>query len=275
MARNLKRQEIVSTNLAWALPELDVAERNSLCQRFFGFSGQALLEYGPLWWGSDRGFAQQNRLEGGEWIEAALAQGERVILITGHPLALDVGGMVVSQHYPLVTYANSARNRLVQAMMAWGRCRFDVAVLQRESGMRPLLRALKGGRLLYYVIDEDLGPQHSVFAPFFGVAKATLTAPARVAQMSGAIVAPCFAWFDVERQHYRVAIGRPLAGFPSGDRHTDGATINQALEADIRRAPEQYLWSQRLFQSRPDGAPAPYTMKGRPGSGPRTREPWQ
>ncbi len=271
---NKKRCEIVHTNLSWALPGQNADERGNMLQQFFGYSGQALLEYGFLWWSTTGQFSTQNRLEGGEWIQQAVDQGRRVMLITGHPLALDVGGMVVSQHFPMVTYANRARNPLVQAMMAWGRCRYDVELLQRESGIRALLRSLKGGRILYYVIDEDMGPKLSVFAPFFGIAKATLSAPARVARMSDAIVAPCYAWFDEQQQRYRVQIGAPIEGFPSGDELEDGIKINQALESGILTAPEQYLWSQRLFQSRPVGAPAPYTMNGYPETGPRPREPW-
>ena len=35
-------------------------------------------------------------------------------------------------------------------------------------------------------------------------------------------------------------------------------TICDAMEALIRRAPAQYLWTFRWFQSRPDGNPGPY-----------------
>ena len=47
--------------------------------------------------------------------------------------------------------------------------------------MRGALRSLKAGRALWYAPDQDYGPRHSVFAPFFGVEAATITAPARLA----------------------------------------------------------------------------------------------
>jgi len=47
--------------------------------------------------------------------------------------------------------------------------------------------------------------------------------------------------------------------------------MNLELEKLIRLAPDQYMWSLRLFQTRPDGSPPPYAMKGKPGSGPRPR----
>ncbi len=70
------------------------------------------------------------------------------------------------------------------------------------------------------------------------------------------------------RRRYVVRITPPLAA--DGDSG-QAAALNAAFEGLIRLAPEQMLWSLRLFQTRPDGSPPPYTMKGKPGSGPRSR----
>lgn len=270
LKQNKKRAEIVKLNLQWAFPELSEVQRADLQRDFYAYSGQMLADYGFCWWSSKRRFENVIEFEGLQPIKELLAQGEPVMLITGHALALDIGGVAISQQLPLVTYANKMRNPLIQWQMERGRCRFDVELLQRESGMRPLIRALKNGRLLYYVIDEDMA-EHSVFAPYFGVAKATLTVPARVAKMTGARVAPCFSFFDPQRGKYVVRIGALMDGFPSGDELQDAQTINQALEQDIRQYPSQYMWSQRLYKTRPDGSPPPYTMVGSPGSGSRAR----
>ncbi|MBF0472070.1 MAG: lysophospholipid acyltransferase family protein [Gammaproteobacteria bacterium] len=270
LARNRKRAAIVATNLLWTQPQATAEERRQWQQRFYRWSGQSFLEFGQLWWSPPRSFHQQVAIFGGEWISETLQQ-RPVILVTGHALALDAGGMAISARWPMVTYANRMRNPLIQAVMAKGRSRFGVELLQRESGMRPLLRALQRGRLLYYVVDEDLGAHSSTFAPFYGVAKATLDAPARIAKMSQAVVAACYCWFDADTGRYRLEIGPPAMGFPSGDRLQDATALNRMLQQSMAVAPEQYLWSQRLFQTRPDGSPPPYTMKGKPGSGPRGR----
>ncbi|MCW8983583.1 MAG: lysophospholipid acyltransferase family protein, partial [Gammaproteobacteria bacterium] len=228
------------------------------------------IDYGFCWWSSASRFEQNVEIEGLERIKQLLEQGEKVILATGHPLALDIGGVGISQQLPLVTYANRMRNPLVQWMMERGRRRFGMELLQRESGMRPLIKSIKSGRLLYYVIDEDM-EEHSVFAPYFGVAKSTLTVPARVAKMTGARVASCYTFHDQQRGKYVIRIGEVMTGFPSGDDLADATTVNAELEKGIRDYPSQYMWSQRLFKTRPDGSPPPYTMVGNPGSGPRPR----
>ena len=44
----------------------------------------------------------------------------------------------------------------------------------------------------------------------------------------------------------------------SNDKQKDANTINIALEEIISRDLEQYMWSLRLFQTRPDGKSYPY-----------------
>ncbi len=270
LKNNRKRAEIVKLNLEWAFPELNQQQREKLEQEYYAYSGQMLIDYGFCWWSSPSRFERNVEIEGLERIKTLLEQGERVILATGHPLALDIGGVGISQQLPLVTYANRMRNPLIQWMMEHGRRRFGMELLQRESGMRPLIKSIKSGHLLYYVIDEDM-EEHSVFAPYFGVAKSTLTVPAREAKMTGAKVAPCYTFFDSKQGKYVVRIGEVIDGFPCGDDVADATAVNAVLERDIRDNPSQYMWSQRLFKTRPNGAPPPYTMVGSPGSGPRPR----
>ncbi|WP_265583917.1 hypothetical protein [Chitinimonas koreensis] len=48
----------------------------------------------------------------------------------------------------------------------------------------------------------------------------------------------------------------PLQGSFGGDRESDAATLNRNVEALVRLAPEQYLWSYNRYKQ-PAGAPAP------------------
>jgi lauroyl-KDO2-lipid IV(A) myristoyltransferase len=84
-------------------------------------------------------------------------------------------------------------------------------------------------------------------------------------------VLPYASYFRASDQRYVARIFPPLEGFPSGNDEADAARMNQELEKLIRLAPDQYMWSLRLFQTRPDGSPPPYVMRGKPGSGPRPR----
>lgn len=270
LRRNAKRRAIVETNLEWCFPEWDAARREQTLWRFAGQLGRSYLEFGFFWWCSREAFLRRVDFEGEEEIERLMAAGEQVVLVTPHSLAMDIGGMALSLRLPLVTFANDMRNPLLAWMVARQRGRFGCQIIPRSRGIRPAVKSLKSGRVLYFPSDEDQGERdaETVFAPFFGIAKSTLTSPWRLARIGGARVLACNTYFDVARRRYVVRITPPLAA--DGDSG-QAAALNAAFEGLIRLAPEQMLWSLRLFQTRPDGSPPPYTMKGKPGSGPRPR----
>ncbi len=265
-----KRCAIIRTNLQWCLPELS-GQHERIIERYLGYAGQTMLDFGFFWWAGRRRFQTQIDIEGEALLQSQLEQGRRVMLITPHMLPIDFGGMALSARYPMVSFANRARNPLMNRFMTRGRTRFGLELFSRDGGLRPIIRGMKAGKILYIMVDEDLGPRDSVFAPFFGIDKATLTSTARMAAMTEAVVMPCVTYFNAQTGRYAFRIMAPLENFPSGDAVQDATQINRALERVIRLAPEQYMWSLRIFQTFRDGSPPPYTMKGKPGSGPRPR----
>ncbi len=270
-ARHHKRRAIIATNLAWCFPELDEAQREQMSRDYFQVMAQSFLDYGVLWWGSRRRLDQMLKLEGGELLQAQREAGRAVILLTSHNIGLDFGAAALTRHFPSVGLVKTARNPLFDWFMARGRTRFKGILFRREEGMRPVIKAIKKGHAFYYLPDEDLGPQNSAFVPFFGVQTATIDALPRLAKMSRAVVLPFTTIYRPEHGEYVARICPPLQDFPGDDSVADAARMNQELERLIRQAPAQYMWSMRIFQTRPDGSPAPYVMKGKVGSGHRER----
>ena len=105
--------------------------------------------------------------------------------------------------------------------------------------------------------DEDLGGEHCVFAPFFGIETATLPVVGRLARMTGATVIPMFCILG-EEGRYKVVLGDPIEDFPTQNPELDAAKVNLAFQASINDAPEQYLWTLKWFRTRPNGESSPY-----------------
>ncbi len=257
-ARNAKRRRFVHLNLAWCFPARSEAEREALARGYFRTMAQSLLDYGLLWWGSERRLDHTLRLEGAEHLERARAEGRAVILLTSHNVALDFGAAALTRHFPSVGLIKEARNPLLEWMSARGRTRFKGTLYRREEGMRPVVRAVRHGHAFYYLPDEDLGPERSVFVPFFGVPTATITALSKLARMTHAAVLPYTTIYHPEQGRYVAHVYPPLPDFPGDDETRDAVRMRQELEKLILLAPEQYMWSLRLFQTRPDGEPNPY-----------------
>lgn len=269
--RNQKRYQIVKTNLAWCFPEMGEDERDRLGRSYFRYLLLAMLDIGVFWWGSEARFRRNIVLQNDSPLAGALAAGRRVIVVTCHTPGLDRGGVALSADYPFETFVKEARNPLLEWMSARRRVRFGGLVFTRSGGLRPVLKGMRQGNALYILTDEDLGPESAEFAPFFGIPRATLTTPSRLARMTDAEVFMAFTWYDDKHHRYVVQFYDKLDNFPGESEQSDAARLNTLLEKMIREHPDQYMWSLRLFQTMVDGSAPPYTMKGRAGSGPRNR----
>lgn len=256
--RNAKRREIARINIDFCFPDLDDADRERLVREHFEFYGRNVIDFSLAWWGSPTRVKRWVRFNGVAALDEHLASGRRVILITPHAVGMDLGGILLSGRHPTVSMMKRVPDALLNRMLLRGRERMGAQMVMRDDGLRPLVRGIRDGRQCYFIPDEDFGPEHSVFAPFFGVPTATLTSVARLAKVTGAVVMPVITWLDVGSARYTVDIGAPLENFPSGDAMADASAVNAALEERVRLAPAQYMWTLRWFKTRPDGAPSPY-----------------
>ena len=142
-------------------------------------------------------------------------------------------------------------------MFAHGRARIGSRLggkmFTRDDGLRPLIRETRAGKVLIYLADEDLGMKNSVFAPFFGVPKATIPVLGRMTKACNAVVLPCVSCYDPEIRKYRVKMLPAIEDFPGGDDVLDSTAMNRAIESGVLECPGQYLWTFRYFQTRPEG----------------------
>lgn len=262
LAQNRKRCHIVKTNLALALPELPPPHAAQLMRQSFGFGGQLMLDLGLIWWHSATAVQNQIDIQGLEHLQQLSQQQRPIIAVTAHFHAIDWGGLPFSRYCRRSAYfAKYTRNPLLNWLLMRGRSRFGARLITRNEPLRPLIRALKQRQLdlVYMVVDEDLGQKGSLFAPWFGTPKATLTTPVKLAKLTGAAILPCHCWFAPERGRYLLEIQPPLNGLQLEDELAAVSGINHSLEAMVRRHPEHYFWSLRYYQTRPDGSPSPYS----------------
>ncbi len=258
---NAKRRAIVRVNLKLCFPDQTARERARMMRRHYLAAGRAYTDLGLLAFGSLARVKRAARVHGLDRYRETVRRGRPVILLAPHLVGMNFGGAVVSAHHPTFSMYKAQRNPVVDGLLNRGRMRFGARLLSRDQGLRPVLRALKEEIAFYYLPDEDFGPANSVFAPFFGVPTATLATLGRLAESSNALVVPCVSFLTP--RGYDVHLLPPLENFPQGDRARDAARMNEAMEAGIRIAPEQYLWTFKLFRTRPAGKLSPYAE--RPG----------
>lgn len=255
---NRKRRHIVATNLGLCFPTQTPQQREQIVIAHLQEYACALLDYSLLFFRSRAWLYQRTQIEGREHIDQAIANGQNVILLLGHSVWLEFAPLVIGQHYRAYGSYKPFHNPVFNWLIARSRLRDVETVVAREEGMLKLVRTLAPGRLLFFLPDEDHGAKNSVFAPFFGVEKATLTTPARLAKLGKAVVLPIMAYRLPQSKQYCIRIAPPLVAFGTQEPRQDAYALNTALEQLIRVQPQQYMWVLKLFRTRPNGEAAVY-----------------
>ena len=255
---NDKRRSIARINIDLCFPELSDDERGQLVLQHFEAYGASIFDLAICWWASSRRLDRLTTVHGLEQYQGLIDQGANVVLLTGHMLTVDLCGQYISPYSAGVTMMKPLKNRLLNWMIYRGRKRNGNIVVNRDQGMRPVVRYLRKGYTGYFMPDEDFGSPASVFAPFFGVQSWTVTSLSMMARLGNAVVLPIFMHSLPQGKGYEIYIDPALDHFPSGDEIADATKMNQALEKGIRRMPEMYAWTFKLFKTRPEGEEALY-----------------
>jgi KDO2-lipid IV(A) lauroyltransferase len=246
-----KRAEIARRNLALCFPELSEKQQENLLNNNLRTMGMMMIETAMSWWASDANLSKRVHYQGLEHLEQAKAEGKGVILLTGHFTSMELGGRLIMLKTPAYVMFRHLKNPLFNAVMMRSRTFHSEGIVMRDDP-RSMLRALKKNKVVWYAPDQDFGRRTSVFARFFGIQAATIPATARMVKMTGAKVVP-FVPRREQNGSYTISIGEPLTDYPSGDDLADAQRINDWLEQEIRKSPEQYFWLHRRFKTQPEG----------------------
>ncbi|WP_115897631.1 lauroyl-Kdo(2)-lipid IV(A) myristoyltransferase [Marinomonas pollencensis] len=248
----LKRARL---NLQHCFPEKSLAEREDILTRCFETAVQFFLGYAGLLVRSKKHTQAKGVMIGGEHLLPLLDRGEKVIALVPHCWAIDYAAvMIAAKGYQVSTMMKPQKKEIVDWLIHKQRMQFGGKIYPRSAGIKPFLKSVKEGYLGYYLPDEDLGPQHSVFVPFFGETKATMKGLGKFAKLTKAVVVPMLPTYNAKNGKYELFILPALENFPTGDEEQDAIAMNQAMETLIAEHPEQYMWILNLLRSRPDGS---------------------
>lgn len=246
----LKRTSII--NIQLCLPELTDRQRTLLVKKNFESVGTGIIEAAMAWWMPDHKLKCLFRVTGIEHVENASAKGKGIILVGPHFTCLEMICRLLGMKYTFSVMYRPHKKRLLAFIQERFRTKHNVKYIPRNR-VRELYRALENNATIWYAYDVDGGEKRSVFAPFFNVPTASLTAVSRLVQHSGAAVVPISFYRNDEEMLYEIKLLPALENFPSDNFITDATRLNILLENAVRQKPEQYVWQYKRFKTRPSG----------------------
>jgi KDO2-lipid IV(A) lauroyltransferase len=256
---------IARRNLELCLPELSGEEREALLREHFASLGVGLLEIPLAWWSSAARLARIVRVEGAEHLQAAVARGRGVILLTAHFTPMEMAGRALASVAPVGFLYRPTRNEVLAYALSRYRCAHGAHPIPKDD-IRAFISALKHEECVWYAPDQSYRNKGAQMVPWFGIPAATNTLTSRLARMTGATVLPYFFRRLPGTQGYRAVIHPPFENFPSQDPAADTERFNRLIEAQVRLVPEQYLWIHRRFKGLSQDYPDYYARQAPRGA---------
>ena len=178
-----ERRRICEINIALCFPELSTAQQATLVRDTFVSTGIGVIEIGLAWCRNPHSFKDRVTVSGLEHLQHAQDKGKGTLLLCAHFSTLELAGTLLSLFHSMdITYRRH-KNPLFERVMTASRKKHFEAVIERKN-VRQALKRLKLGRTLWYAPDQDYGAKHSVYAKFFGVTAATITATSKFASFN-------------------------------------------------------------------------------------------
>lgn len=253
------RAGVTERQIAAAFPEFTPEQVRRTAAASYDSLGRTSIETALLP-GTSREeiLARMERVEGWEYVEAALALGRGCIMVTGHIGNWEFGGAyVAARGVAFEAVTRGMANPVFEDYVTRTREQIGMMVIHDQDAVRRTPRALRANHAVAFVADHDALGLASTFVPFFGRPAKTPRGPAVFALRFDAPVV------------FIVSVREPSGGYafliepvevtPTGDREADVDAIvlryTQMLEARVREFPEQYFWQHRRWRRQPPDTP--------------------
>ncbi len=244
--------------VAQMMPALHVSEKEArhLVRASFVNLARNVLEILYMPHLNEQNFTDYIEIDHLERLKAALAEKKGVVIVTGHigtwewlSAAFTLNGLpvtAIAKPQPNIQYTNALDDL---------RKTIHVQIFSRGSSeLLAAARALKSGKILGFLCDQDAGPG-GAFLPFLGRLASTPMGAAVFSRKFNSPVVPAFILRQPNGKH-KVIVGEIMRYEDTGDTDKDlfdfTARMTQIVEQVIRDNPTQWLWFQKRWNTKPE-----------------------
>ncbi len=251
-----RHRQVALKNLERAWPSKDEAWRESVARKSFEHLGRLLCEILMQRAEASKALGR-TKIEGWDYLQEAARNPGGYFLVSGHFGNWEwVAHLQAALGYPLWMVTRPLDNPYLEEYLAKLRESTGNKVVHKHNAAKEILKGLKEGRGIAFIIDQNMGEPGHVFVDFFGRPAATTPVLGSLAVRRGASVLPVFAT-PSDDGGYRVVYGPPVPVPASGDREADALVVTaeatKRLEAAVSACPGAWFWMHRRWRTRPEG----------------------
>jgi len=203
-----------------------------------------------------------------EWVKVdglshyveALKRGKGVIILTAHLGNWEIIPKAFLAHsFRIHGTVRPLDNPYLNKLARKWREQNGMGVLNKGEDTHRIIKLLKEGEAVGFLLDQNTHEEYAVFVDFFGHEAGTNKGVAILALRSGATVVPVF--MKRESFGHRMIIDPPLELIRTGSSkeaiHAATALFTKTIELHVRQNPEQWLWIHRRWKTKRTNHPYP------------------
>ena len=250
-----RHRRVALRGIGVAFPELDAGGRRRLAGKAWQHLGMVMVELTRLLGRPVEATLREITVTGDEHLQRAMREHGRALVLTAH---LGNWEYLAAAHR-LVNIPVSVVVRPLDAPLldAWAdrmRRHTGAELIPKRGALREVLGALRRGRMVAVLLDQNATRREGVFVSFFGRPASTSRSLALLAVRTATPVVPIFIRRLGPGRH-RVtvlpAIAPPAADDPGAAVVELTARCTAIVETAIRQAPDQWLWAHDRWRTRP------------------------
>lgn len=257
------RRRVAIENVGIAFPEKDLKERTRIARMSLRHMGRSIVEYSlfPFFRAAD--IPKHFTIHGQEHLDRAYAKGKGVLFLGLHLGNGDFGIAAMSRRgWPVSLISKEFKAKWLNDLWFGMRAKHGTQFISPEKSSFQILRALKAKRVVFFVLDQFMGPPIGCRTRFFGRETGTAMGLAIMAERSGAPVVPSFTYRDRDGRHVIVFgpeipwsenLGHDASPASDVSRDENIASMTQIytdkIEDMIRQHPEQWMWIHRRWKN--------------------------
>jgi KDO2-lipid IV(A) lauroyltransferase len=236
------RRRIVDIQMRAALG-MDIPTR--LVLKVFMNQGEILVDAVKYAYMSDFEIRKRVVVEGREHLDEALAAGKGLLMFTGH-----IGNWEVLSHgarlldIEFCVMADVRKDERLESLIDNMRARSGATILPPKGKALMLIKELKKGRTIAFIIDQRGKRRDGLLCDVFGLPAVTNPAPAFIAIKGNALVMPVYAVKEGGVHHIRFHQAVDASKFGEGKEAIQALSdyMQSWIATVVRRYPDQWFW---------------------------------
>lgn len=244
---NQKHRKIIDINLKICFPNYSLAQRKQIAQaiyyNFAKFGIDCLQNQNT----TPAKILAKVHLDNPQILTTALHSQRPIILTTAHYGNWELAPLAFAASFaPISIVGRKLDSKAMDKILSQNRTQFNIELIDKKGGLKKMLKALKDGRTLGILTDQDCADSEALRLEFFGKEVNFLCGASVLAKKTGALLIPCFVYQGQNGYHIRC-----FEAMDGAECSLLELTKYQAKSCEemIKFKPDEYFFFHKRFRS--------------------------